>query len=147
MSLTRLFARRVACSLVLALAGCADGYPSNDEPLALVFGMDLGQVEQAMNQIGAHRYLEHRWQYRLDKRCGLQVKSKGLDRYSVELSAPHAGWSTTMQPEGETGLHSVSVHPEAGSELSAMTVIAGANWSDASQIKWLIDYLPMLCTE
>lgn len=139
-------ARRVSCSLVLALAGCADGYPGHDEPLALVFGMDRAQVQQAMNLIGGHRYLEHRWEYRLDESCGLRVASKGLDLRSVELPAPRAGWTASMQPEGDTGLHSVRVQSEGPSSLPGLTVIAGANWSDASQIRWLMDYLPVLCS-
>lgn len=135
----------VAFALTLALGGCADGYPSKDEPLALDFDMDRAQVQRAMNQIGDHRYLEHSWQYQLDESCGLQVTSKGLDQRSVELPAPRAGWTASMQQEGETGLHSVSVQPEGSSQSPAFTVIAGVNWSDASQIKWLMDYLPVLC--
>ena len=97
--MSRAFSAAAACALVMVLTGCADGYPSQDEPLALAFGMDRTQVHLALNQIGEHRYLEHRWQYRLDETCRLRVESRGLDNRSVELSKPGPGWSATMKAE------------------------------------------------
>ena len=145
--MSRAFSAAAACALVMVLTGCADGYPSQDEPLALAFGMDRTQVHLALNQIGEHRYLEHRWQYRLDETCRLRVESRGLDNRSVELSKPGPGWSATMKAEAdtETRMHTVSVRQEDSASAPETTVIAGANWSDASQIKWLMDYLPVLC--
>lgn len=138
----------MALVLSLVLTACADGYPGTDKPLALDFGMDRVQALAAMNQIGDHRYLEHTWRYGLDEACRLRVESRGLSNRSVELQPPGPGWEALMQVEAATGLHTVTVRQSvdaAAPDAPGVSVITGASWSDASQIKWLMDYLPLLC--
>ncbi len=137
--------RYTMCVLVLAISGCTDGYPDTEEPLALNFGMSREAVQQAMNRIGGHRYLEHRWRYKLDDNCQLRIESSGLQRRSAVLPASDTGWTPVMVANAGSGLYEVSVRDAQDSPVPGVQVIAGANWSDASQIKWLLDYLPVVC--
>ncbi|GLS14728.1 hypothetical protein [Hydrogenophaga electricum] len=136
----------LALGVVLGLAACADGYPSDNTSLALHFGMDGAEIETAMNHIGSQRYLKQRWAYALTDRCSLQAGEvpglMGSATEPVVLDLRHVAVSMekTVGPRG----HRVWVTPAPDSS-EAVPLIEGAHWSDASQIKWLVEFARSRC--
>lgn len=134
----------VLAAALMGLGACADGYPTDDGALVLSHGMSREATLKAMNTIGHHGYLEHRWRYALDADCHLRVRSKGLETGDVSLHAASPGLFTRVVVAGESA-HLVFVHvPDAASKSGAL-VLGEANNFDAGQMKWLIDHLGNLC--
>lgn len=134
----------LSCAVV-GLAACADGYPSEDGPLVLTYGMDREAILKAMNTIGQHGYLEHRWRYEVDAGCQLRVRSGALKDDGTTLPAATAGLATRVVATGGERSHMVFVHLPGSSTPAGSLVLGGANEFDAGQMKWLVDYLGTVC--
>jgi hypothetical protein len=135
----------VACA-ALALAACADGYPTEDGALRLKFGMSKEATLTAMNTIGHHGYLEHRWRYEVDEACVLRVRSRALGGGEAAVSATTPGLHARVVVTGGDHSRLVFAHPPGSSGTQGGTlVLGGANEFDAGQMKWLVDYLGTIC--
>lgn len=130
-------------ALAAVLSACADGYPPKDEGLILHFQMTESDALTALNRIGARDHLAHTWNYALKKGCQLEITTphgafkKYVSVVNLQTSEPlmfksdSAGrYTTAMQAEDEP----VSAH-----------VLTNGTWSDATMVKWLLDYLPKFC--
>lgn len=138
--------RRVVLSCaVVGLVACADGYPSEDGTLVLTYGMSREAVLKAMNTIGHHGYLEHRWRYEADAACQLRVRSDALEGDETILPAATPGLVTRVVAAGGDHSHMVFLHLPGSSASAGSLVLGGANEFDAGQMKWLVDYLGTVC--
>ncbi len=131
--------------VVVLLGACADGYPTEDGTLVLHHGMNQEATLKAMNTIGHHGYLEHRWRYELQAGCGLRVRSRALDGGEATLAASTPGLVSRVVVAGGDSSHMVFVHAPSASAPAGRLVLGGANAFDAGQMKWLLDHLGMLC--
>lgn len=138
---------RWACTLVLGLAallaGCADGYPSEDGPLILSHDMKLDKALGAMHHLGHRRQLSHHWHYELQPGCVLQAQARRFlrDREPVRVALRRS--AAMVEKDATTGSHAVRVVP-AG-EPEGVLVLDGVDAHDAAQMKWLVDFLPRHC--
>lgn len=141
------FSRRWALlsGAAVLLGACADGYPTEDGTLVLHHGMNQEATLKAMNTIGHHGYLEHRWRYDVDAGCRLRVRSKGFDGGDAALVADAPGITTRVVAAGGDNSHMVFVHAPGAPTSGGRLVLGGANAFDAGQMKWLMDHLGMLC--
>jgi hypothetical protein len=133
-----------ACA-VLALAACADGYPTEDGALRLKFGMSKEATLKAMNTIGHHGYLEHRWRYELDADCLLRVRSRALEGGEAALFANTPGLHARVVLADGDRSYMVFAHAPHAPSVDGKLVLGGASEFDAGQMKWLVDYLGGVC--
>lgn len=129
----------------LMLGGCSEGYSTREGPLILKYGMSRDAALQAMNTIGQHDYLDDRWRYELDSDCRLRIESRALASGKTELAVLSARVAATIVNESKPDLHTVFAHDVGVAPAAGTPVLDSANWSDATQMKWLIDYLPVIC--
>lgn len=138
---------RWACTLVLGLAallaGCADGYPSEDGALILSHDMKLDKALGAMHHLGHQRQLSHHWHYELQPGCVLQAQARRFlrDREPVRVALRRS--VAVVEKDATSGSHAVRVVP-AG-EAEGVLVLDGVDAHDAAQMKWLVDFLPRHC--
>jgi hypothetical protein len=129
-----------ATAALLALTACSDGYQGDGPPLRLHYDMTRQEALAAMSRIGlsvpnAGKAFALRENCLLTWRTGKQVQT-----------TPLLGTEATLakQPEGER--FRVVLTSAAGSEDAAsITVLADAPWAEATQMKWLLDYVRRFC--
>lgn len=133
------------CALILG--GCSEGYSTEEGALILKHGMSRDATLRAMNTIGQHDYLDDRWRYALESDCRLRIESRALASGRSELAVLAVRVTATVVREADPELHIVFAHTAAEVPASGTPVLDSANWSDATQMKWLINYLPVVCNE
>lgn len=134
------------CGVVLAvlLTACAEGYATDDEPLVLSSDMTRQQALEAMNRIGAQGYLSHEWDFELNAGCVLVIDAQRRFSNRPTVTVPLGMSQVTMVRDETDTRFDVVVRPVNMSALQT-TVIEGATWPDAAQMKWLLDYIPRHC--
>lgn len=134
----------LACSIAM-LGACADGYPTDDEALVLKHGMSREAALQAMEIIGIRNYLDDRWRYELSKDCRLRIESRTLAGGTTVLTVLGRQVKATVVDKPGPDSHTVFAHAPNQPPTSGTPVLDSANWYDATQMKWLIEYLPAVC--
>ena len=130
-------------ALAAALAACADGYPSEDGALILSHDMKLEKAMGALHHLGHQRHLDHHWHYELLPGCVLQAQAKRFLRNRDPVQVALRRSATVVEKEGGAGSHTVRVAPAGDTE--GVVVLEGVDEHDATQMKWLLDYLPRHC--
>ena len=142
---------QLRCSLsalwccALLLGGCAEGYSTEEGTLILKYGMSREAALRAMNTIGQHDYLDDKWRYELHPDCKLRIESRTLANGSTELAVLSPRSEAIVVDESDPNSHTVFAHAVDKTPTNAIPVLDSANWSDATQMKWLINYLPTIC--
>lgn len=129
----------------LLLGGCAEGYFTEESALILKYGMGREAALKAMNTIGQHAYLDDKWRYELHPDCKLRIESRTLASGSTELAVLTARSGAIVVDEPDPNSHTVFAHAVDETPTNGTPVLSSANWSDATQMKWLINYLPVVC--
>lgn len=130
--------------LVLTVAACAEGYPPKEPGIELSFDMNLGDTLKVMTRIGGHDYMGARWIYGMEE-CRLTVQTKGLPKAVGPVVIPIDIATVSMQEEDAGKRFSVHAAWQADGMSAQQLVLDGANWSDARQMKWLLEHLPRRC--
>lgn len=134
----------LVCAIAM-LGACADGYPTEDEPLVLTHGMSRDAALEAMEIIGKRNYLDDRWRYELGDDCRLRIESRALAGGTTVLTVLAKRIKAAVVDEVEQDSHTVFAHAPGAPPESGTPVLDSANWYDATQMKWLIEYLPWIC--
>jgi hypothetical protein len=137
-----------SCVLLCAmgmLAACSGGYPTDDEPLVLTHGMSRDAALEAMEIIGMSADRHAHWRYEPRAGCRLGIESRALDGGKKELDFLAQPLKATVIGEPDKNSHAVVAHLASEAPELGMRVLAGANWFDATQMKWLIEYFPVVC--
>jgi hypothetical protein len=103
---------------------------------------------EALNVIGSRPHLGLEWRYQLKGDCALEVSTHGHVFKRTSESVALTGADISLTQTGERKLYAVSVTSpasEKGGEGREALVLGDATWSDASQVKWLLNYLPRFC--
>lgn len=132
-------------SVIVLLAGCADGYPTDDDGLMLHHGMSESEAVQAMNQVGDADHLDRRWRYALEPGCLLEVETRRLFLIRASMSVILLGTEAVATRDATTGEYSVAVRPRAGASSRKTTVLEGADWTDAGEMRWLLNHVASRC--
>lgn len=139
----------LACiGLAALVSACSDGYAPKEDPLNLHFQMTQLEAIEALNAIGRRPHLGLEWRYQLKGDCALDVSTHGHVFKRVSESVALTGADIALTQTGERKLYTVaaiSLASEKGGEDKGALVLSDATWSDASQVKWLLNYLPKFC--
>lgn len=127
-----------------ALIACADGYPTEDGVLFLSHDMGQQRAMEAMNQLGHQQPSDYHWHYRLLPGCVLEVHARKFwgGRAPVQLPLRHSDVLQTRDPLTED--YSIALVPRSN-PTNAAVVLDRLDDVDASQVDWLLRYLPRIC--
>lgn len=144
MTTRRPFALAAAAAAWLTLSACSDGYSGKGDTLHLEYGMSQQATLEAMNQIGRGRYLEAHASFALLDGCMLEVHAQGQfdGKDSRAILLPGTEAALEKPPGGET--YSVKLN-SATPGSPDHTVLRSAPWAEATQMKWLLDYVRRFC--
>lgn len=143
MSARRYRALAVLCS-ALALGACADGYPNQDSPLLLSYSMSQDKAMAALHHLGHQRHLTHHWHYELLPGCVLQAQAKRFWGDRDEVRVPLRTGAAVSERDTASGHFNVAVAP-ASPPGEPVVVLEGVDAASATQMKWLLDFLPRFC--
>lgn len=127
--------------IVLSLAACSDGYPTEDVPQIDPARMTQAQLLAALNALGKEPQLGKRWRYALHANCELEVSVRDgdTDRRRVVLEGAEV---TTRSVDGVTEIRLV---PKLGGEAQGITVLETRRWSDTVRARSLLTHLEVRC--
>lgn len=139
--------KRRVLGLFLALFGaaCADGYPSDDEPLMLHYGMSQEEALQTMNQIGSQNHLRYHWRYELQPGCVLRVRANHLFARPEPLAVSLAGSEAIVSKANANNTFDVGVRTGGRQADPHVSVLEGVDRMDAFQMQWLLQYAQRDC--
>lgn len=133
-----------ACALTwaLALAACADGYPTEDEPRLDPSGMSRPQLLDALNDLGAEQRLGKRWRYTLDAGCMLDVDVQRGDPPRRRVGVA----DSRVDTREVDGLTHVRLTPRDGkAEAPSVVVLETPKWTDGVRARSLLAQLALRC--
>ncbi len=129
-----------AAALLLALTACSDGYQGDGEPLRLHYDMTRQEALEAMDRV-AHLTPGGGSAFALLEHCVLQWR---LGQRVV--STPLPGTQAVLTKQTETERYRVQLTTAAGAEeTSEVPLLDNAAWTEATQMKWLLDYVRRFC--
>lgn len=144
MTWTRSWALATAAAACLALTGCSEGYSGKGDTLHLAYGMSQQASLDAMNQIGQAKHLSHETRFVLLNACVLEIQTlDGSKRNNTQRTPLREAESTVEKGTGSESYH-VHIAPKnvAG---PGHTLLEGASWTEATQMRWLLDYVQTVC--
>lgn len=130
---------------MLTLSACSDGYSDKGDALQLAYGMSQQDTLAAMNQIGRGKHLKAQASFALLDACVLEMKALGRWQRQYTRTVPLSDTEATLtkQPDGDT--YRVQLTRTAPASDPDPTVLDGATWAEATQMKWLLDYVRRFC--
>ena len=131
----------LAALVVLSLAACSDGYPTEDVPGIIPARMTQAQLLAALNALGKEPQLGKRWRYAMHANCELEVTVRNgeRDRRRVVLEGAQV---TTRSAEG---VSEILLVPESGGEAQGVTVLETPSWADTLRARSLLTHLEVRC--
>ena len=130
--------------MVSALVACSDGYPTQESVLMLSHDMGQQRAMDAMNQLGHQQPSDYHWLYRLLPGCELEVHARKFwgDRAPVRLQLRE---TDVVQIRDElTEDYSIAL-VQRDDPTNSTVVLDRLDDVDASQVDWLLRYLPVAC--
>lgn len=132
----------VACAALLLLSACSPGYPDKAEIVPLHYRMAQSDAVKAMNQVGQHSSQQAPTRFALHDGCVLEL-SRPTNGQPARRFALKTSRTRTELPPGSDG-YRVILQPD-GPDGTEATVLDNLPWTDATQMKWLLDYVRSNC--
>jgi hypothetical protein len=129
------------------LMGCSDGYPSKREVFKLHFQMTQQEAIDALNTIGSRPHMKDEWHYSLTDPCILNVSVSDSMLRQETSPSQLVGAQISVAKLDQEAAYSVILVPDNGRSHMQLTVMSGGTWIDASQVRWLLNYLPKFCAQ
>jgi hypothetical protein len=120
------------------LTACSEGYQGNSPALQLHFDMSLQETLVAMNLSGEKFQVKR---FELRDPCELAWDSD-LGDQTIGLQAHEA---VLVQGAEDKDFDIVLTAVAAGEGTPGVTVVRGASWAEAVQMKWLLTYIQRFC--
>lgn len=139
--------RLVVCAIGAVLGtACAEGYPTEDEALLSPAEMNQSQRLAALNRLGQEAHLEHRWHYRLQPGCVLDVKVYRARGERLSFAVPLQD-STVLVRVDDTKRYDIQLVAAGAAQDSALTVLEGVRWAASVRVRSLLQYVQLGCRE
>lgn len=131
---------------VLALCtACADGYSEEEESLNLHLQMSQGEALAALNTVGARAHLKPQRTYRLHQDCELEVITRDSMLRPKKHTVHLANTEASLIKEDGGDVFSLLLRPKEDESGLLTPVLTEGTWRDASQAKWVLNYLLKFC--
>lgn len=138
--------KRHIMPLVLSatLSACSDGYSSAEGELMLRNDMGLEGALAALNRLGHDQPSDYHWDYALLPNCELEIRKRRMLFRQEPIRVSLRG-AVSDKKVVATGRYEVMLR---SSKRPAQTVVVLDHMDavDATQVEWLLDYLPRFCT-
>lgn len=133
-----------ALLVALALGACSEGYSTREGVLILNHNMGQEHALEAMNKLGHQQPSDFHWHYRMLPGCVLEVHARKLwgSRAPQQVALLQAEGRETQA--ADSGDFTVSLVSRTDPTMVAL-VLERMDEVDASQVMWLLRYLPRFC--
>ena len=128
----------------LLLAACADGYSDRSEVVTLRYGMPQAEAIKAMNQVVTGQQQKSLARFTMVEGCVLEVHARRPADGRESQTLPLKGSRAVATKAEDSDSYRVVLH-RGDSGDTGHTVMQGVPWTTATQMKWLLDYLPSTC--
>lgn len=135
----------LAATALLALSACSDGYPSKSDTLFLAYGMSQPDTLAAMNQVGRSKHLPTKTAFVLLDGCVLEIHGASHVDGKDSQTAPLRGAEAVLVKNDDNDTYRVQLVRTVPNGEPSIPVLDGATWSEATQMKWLLDYTQGFC--
>lgn len=136
--------RGLLASLAVVVAGCSDGYPTEDEPLVSPLALTQDQRVVAMNTLGRQAHPRHRWSFALSDGCALQIEVAGAEPRSFALSLARRDVALLHDKAGD--VYQVRLAPSQGTG-AVVTILESRRYVDAARMRTLVRTLQAGCLQ
>lgn len=126
---------------LMALTACSEGYQGDGPPLRLHYEMSQQEALEAMDRVG-RSVAEGSSAFALRKNCVL-VWRFGELAHAASLQGSEA--VLVKQPGEGRGYRVVLIATAVGEDAPGATVLDQSSWAEATQMKWLLDYMRRFC--
>lgn len=145
MSWIRPWALATATAVVsYLLSGCTEGYSGKGDTLHLSYGMSQQASLDAMNHIGQAKHRPYRTLFVLLDGCVLEIQTLDGFKRKTTLRVPLREAKSTVERDIGSQSYRVQIAPKQVHGKSH-TLLNGASWTDAAQMRWLLDYVQTVC--
>lgn len=134
----------VAVAAALLLAACAEGYPERSDVVTLHYDMGQAEAIRAMNQVVKGKQQKSPARFAMLEDCVLEVHARRPLDGRESRTLPLRGVRAVATRATDSDSYHVTLHPR-GSGDPGHTVVHGVPWTTATQMKWLLEYLPSTC--
>lgn len=136
----------VSIGLTALVTACADGYAPGEKSLSLHFQMTQVEAMSALNTIGSREHLPQIWHYQLKDGCQLEVTTR-TGALKKQVHTANLNTTELLMFKPNTGKqYSVALRPR-NDDGPITILLSGGTWSDASMVKWLLDFIPRFCLQ
>jgi hypothetical protein len=131
--------------LIPTLLACSGGYSEEEQSLNLHLQMSQNEALAALNIIGARPHLEPQRAYRLHQDCELEVITRDSVLRPSKQVAHLALTDASLIKEDGGDVFSLLLRPKDIETPPLTPVLTEGTWRDASQAKWVLNYLLKFC--
>jgi len=129
-----------AGAALAALTACSDGYRGDGEPLRLHYDMTRQETLDAMGRVTT-RATGGTASFALQDDCVLAWRTEKRG-----LSTPLVGLEAQLVKRPDSERYRVQLTWAAGSDdTPGLVLLDGAHWAEATQMKWLWNYVRRFC--
>ena len=136
--------RTFAAAVSLVLGACTDGYPDKNDTLRLEYGMSQQETLHAMNQIGHSKTVKPQVGFVWLDACVLEVHASRQCDGKDSRAIPLRGTEATLEKRADSDSYRLHLRRTTPGEAD-QTVLHSAPWTEATQMKWLLDYVRRFC--
>lgn len=134
------------CALLVAfvLGACSEGYSTRESVLILNPNMGQERALEALNKLGHQQPSDFHWHYRMLPDCVLEVHARRFwgDRAPQQVALRQVEARDTRA--ADTGDFTASLVSRTDPTMEVL-VLERMDEVDASQVTWLLGYLPRFC--
>lgn len=131
--------------LIPTLFACSDGYSEEEQSLNLHLQMSQTEALAALNTIGARPHLEPQRAYQLHQDCELEVITRDSMLRPSKQRVHLALTDASLIKEDGGDVFSLLLRPKDIETPLLTPVLTEGTWRDASQAKWVLNYLLKFC--
>lgn len=131
----------LAVLVVLTLAACSDGYPTEDVPQIDPAVMTLPQLLDALNELGQDAQPGTRWRYSLREACQLDISVRDEERQRHRVALHRV----VIETRSADGITEILLVPQGGEASGAITALETRRWTDTIRARSLFTQLEARC--
>lgn len=131
--------------LAATLSACSDGYSNAEGELMLRNDMGLEGALAALNRLGQDQPSDYHWDYALLPNCELEIRKRRLLSRQEPIRVSLRGAESDKKAVA-TGRYEVTLRA-SNHPAQPVVVLDHMDAVDATQVEWLLDYLPRFCVE
>ena len=120
--------------VVLFLAACTEGYPTEDELIISPHALTQSERLEAMNQLGQEAHPGITWIYRTQPSCILQISVEGGESGRQTFSLQMKDAAVNVSSNKTDKVYGIQVQPKGSDSQEKQPILLSRTWVDAVEM-------------